>query len=183
MAVRKYTITLGTLTNNGVTCSNPTIELVDSGCLLLNCIDTTNNTYEVEVGEDCTEQCFDFLVTCESCGNCPPEVIQKCLCDSADDCEPCQECINGVCVDRCEEGQLCSEDGLCVGCTDSTQCVGDQQCINGECACPPGTTQDGDRCIECTDGEEDGCLICIDGFWVEKDCGEGACDPTTGDCV
>lgn len=179
----KHTITLGQVRNNGVVCQNPTVQLVDtSDCILIRCIDEDKGRYEIEVLPGCEQDCFDFLIQCEACHDCPPTVITKCLCDDSNDCGPCQICVEGICIDRCLPGQVCSDAGLCVGCTDDEQCPGDQECINGQCACPPGTTPQGDRCIECVNGATDGCLICIDGTWVVKDCGNGACDPTTGEC-
>jgi len=184
ISVKKFRVTVGDLTNNGVVCSSPTIILLDSGCAHLVCIDEENGIYEVQIADDCTDQCFDFLVQCEECHTCPPVEITKCICEDSSQCDPCQDCIDGICVDRCGDGEFCSDNGVCVGCLDNTDCPGELECINGECSCPPGSTQSGDRCIECsTNSDCDVCEVCQDGKCIEQDCGSGACDPDTGECV
>lgn len=183
MAVRKYTITLGQLTNNGVPCPNPVVTLVNSTGFAFNCIDEERGIYEVEVIGELTETSLQFLVQCEECGDCPPEVVIISICDTIDDCGPCEVCINGACVSQCAPGEICVND-QCVECVTSDDCPCNQVCINGDCSCPPGTTPNGDCCDECsTDSDCGVCEICVNGDCIPNDCGDQVCNPVNGDCV
>lgn len=182
--IRTYTVTLGQLTNNGVVCTDPVISLVNAQGLSFTCIDEASGTYKVEVLGELSSTSLQFLVQCEQCGDCPPEIIDVTICDDIDDCGPCEECVNGTCQSVCEPDEVC-DNGVCVDCLSNEDCPCNQVCINGSCTCPPSLpTLEGDCCIEC-DGNEDCdiCEVCVGGQCVPNTCGDFVCNPATGDCV
>ena len=109
-------------------------------------------------------------------------------------CGPCQECVNGECVDQCKPGEECvngncqpvdpCKDVTCAPCHNCVngecvdQCGPDQECVGGKCqdkdpckdvSCPP--------CHRCVNGE------CVDQCGPDQECVNGKCegiDPCEG---
>ena len=187
MAVKTYKITVGKVyeLSTGKECTNPTIILESVETALLKCIDKETNTYEVQTLEGTLDNCLTFQISCDTCEDCPPQYITKCLCNTSDDCSACTHCNGDECVDSCE-GKLCDEDKkLCVDCLKDTDCEGNEVCTNGVCDCPyglPFKTELG--CVECIDTTD--CpsgKTCVSGTCEEIDCAGGILDPETFECV
>ncbi len=171
-----------------LTCPNPEIIWGSNPNILKNCV-FKDGCIEVSILEDdlgkLKGKCIPYTIICDNCGNCPPKDGEACFCDNGDDCSNCQNCVTGVCVDKCP-GKICKPDGVCVDCMDGT-CPGNQQCIDGKCQCPPNKPyQDGNgNCYGCkSDTECPPCYKCDgSGNCVPRDCGNLACDPTLDRCV
>ena len=171
-----------------LTCPNPEIIWGSNPNILKNCV-FKDGCIEVSILEDdlgkLKGKCIPYTIICDNCGNCPPKDGEACFCDNGDDCSNCQNCVTGVCVDKCP-GKICKPDGVCVDCMNGT-CPGNQQCIDGKCQCPPNKPyQDGNgNCYGCkSDTECPPCYKCDgSGNCVPRDCGNLACDPTLDRCV
>jgi hypothetical protein len=136
-----------------------------------------DNCIIVKPDPDATgERCMEGWVFCADCetGNCEPIYFKRCYCETDEDCLECQECDpeTNICID------ICTQDDLDKG----------KICTNTGCECPPDKPYispfDG-SCVECIEGTTDPnnpCLICKNGKWEEKTCGDGKCDPTSGIC-
>ena len=125
-----------------------------------------------------------------ACGRCGPVGIDDCDgqdndCDGQIDedaqCATGQQCINGECVDPCQNaecpGAFVCVDGFCIDRCNALQCPEGQDCIEGACIdqCVGVDCSAGERCVSgrCV---PDNCfgLGCDDG----QICGvEGACEP------
>ena len=108
-----------------------------------------------------------------ACNSCEPVYFYKCFCDSKADCKSCQDCNEqGLCDDTCTPEQLAQG----------------KICTSAGCVCPPNkpyqhpTTG---KCVSCLENQvhpTNPCLVCTNGEWVLKDCGEGnICDVTITD--
>lgn len=186
-SVRTFDITIGTVYNNGVECSSPNVEYAGSEDIVVNCIDPDCGLFRVQIPPGNVEPCLTFIVTCEECDVCPPQVIKRCFCDIIDDCPDCNICVNGICEPQCPEDQCVN--GTCVECTADADCPCNQVCLNGKCVCPDGSSKDSTTgcCHFCDDdGDCDICNVCIEvngaRTCVPKEC-PGVCDPSTGNCV
>ena len=181
--LKKYNITISGVTQDGKTCSNPSVVLGDHEGVFLNCINGDN--YQIQVDEDYSgPNCLQFIVSCDDCATCPPQVITKCLCENTDDCSNCQECIGGICSDTCPDG-ICTDDNTCVECDDANPCPNNQVCTSGDCQCPPshpfllnGVCVQVEDCADCP-----ACTVCRDNNCYPVVCPEGVCDPLTDTCV
>lgn len=181
---RRYTLNIGTITQGGKPCVNPTITAHIVGGLTVPC-PYENGVIELVVDPTANIHCVDFVIDCEDCEKCPPQVIRRCLCETSDECQNCENCINGWCVPYCPDSKFC-DDGICVDCLDDTACPCDQVCVNGKCQCPnnkPYKDSNG-CCHECIDGQKrDGfCEICVGGKWVAIICPNSYPDPETCEC-
>lgn len=184
-------ITLGTLYFNGEVCTDPIIDLIGVQNVAIKCIDNDKGTYRVQTldGSD-LPACLSFIVKCGTCSECPPKVIDRCLCDTANDCsDPCSDCIGGICVTRCKPGEVCVND-TCVSCQTNTDCPCNQICTPTGCQCPTGTTLNplNNCCDQCsTNADCPPCSDCINiggaNVCVARVCPDGVCDPSTGECV
>lgn len=197
--IRTFTIEIGKVYNGSVECKNPHVELAGKQHIAVNCIDHDKCLYSVQLGPNDTEPCLKFIVTCEECDTCGPKIIDKCFCDTINDCKDCEICNEeGFCEPTCPDG-IC-DDGVCVDCDEEHPCSCNQICQNGHCVCPVGTTiNENGCCDECvipaTDADLfppsgcDVCEVCVDkgGYTVcePKDCNcdiTGKCG-TPGACV
>lgn len=182
--LKRYTLTIGTITQGGKTCVNPTVTASIYGGLAVPC-PYENGVIEVEIDPTANVHCVDFIIDCEDCEKCPPQVIRRCLCDTSDECQECENCIDGWCVPYCPDTKFCS-DGVCIDCLADTDCPCDQQCVNGKCQCPNDKPyQDSNGCCHaCIDGtKRDGfCEICVGGAWVNIICPSSFPDPDTCEC-
>lgn len=185
--IRTYTITIGTVMNGDEVCANPSVELIGWGDAAVNCIDSENGIYQIQIDGELTDNELTFVVSCDDCHVCPPQIITKRFCDDNGDCGDCEICgADGFCKSVCAVDQSCVN-GQCVDCTSSEDCPGNQQCINGRCQCPPGTTFNPTTglCEDCrTDSDCDTCEVCQGGVCTSKDCGDDqVCDPASGQCT
>ena len=124
------------------------------------------------------------MVQCDDCSVCPPIIIDRDLCTTSEDCADCEECIGGFCVPLCPD-TLCIND-TCVDCIGNDDCPDNKICSAGKCICPPDKpfTNKKGECVAClTDENCDACAYCSGGDCVPKECGDGVCNPLTGNCV
>ena len=184
---RTYTITIGKVFNGTKECTNPSVEIAGSSDIAINCIDSGAGIYTVQIGPNDTDPCIKFIVTCEECDVCPPQIIEKCFCDDIDDCDACQTCTNGFCQSLCPEDECVN--GQCVECISNTDCLCNQVCVNGSCKCPVGSVLNSNGCCDyCTSNDDcSNCEVCVNangyGSCVPIQCPNGVCDPTNGECV
>lgn len=102
-------------------------------------------------------------------------------CNNTNDCNPWEECVNGVCQKKCtpacESPSVCVE-GVCKcipNCTNRACGVGDG--CGGTCGdctickCPPDHTCTKDGCVECKPNCQG------------KTCGDNGCGGSCGDCA
>lgn len=187
MSILRYELCLSDILQGGTLCKNPTIRWEGLGEVEISCPFNDNcKCVEIQVPENAPSKCFNVIIDCEDCDKCPSQVITRCLCDSTEDCGPCEICIDGVCTSRCPE-KVCDEDrDICVDCKTSEDCPEDKICVGGKCVCPPDKPylQPDGRCTACIDdGNCPPCTRCVDGSCVPIDCGTGVCDPNKNDCV
>lgn len=196
--IRTYTIEIGKVYNGDKECKNPIVELAGKQHIAVNCIDPEGCLYTVQLGPNDQEPCLKFLVSCGECHSCGTKVIEKCFCDSIDDCDECEICKNGFCEPTCPDG-ICKE-GKCVECDEDNPCECNKICVNGKCVCPVGTELNENGCcdeciIPATDADlfpPSGCGVCEEcvdkgGYTVcePKECNcdiNGRCGPK-GECV
>ena len=188
--IKSTTITFGRLKFNGKDCQDPLVTLVGATNVAIKCVDENNNSYTVQSldGND-LPKCLTFIVSCGECSECENKVIERCLCSGPNDCGPCQDCVDGACIDRCKPGQDCVN-GRCVDCKSDGDCPCNQKCLPNGCACPTGTTLNpiNKCCDQCaTDGDCGPCFECVEingaKTCVKRPCADGVCDPETGGCV
>lgn len=183
-------IKLGTLYFNGEVCTEPNIQLVGYSNLAIKCIDDVNGIYRIQTLDGSAIPAeLTFVVSCGTCDECPPKVITRRFCSTNADCEPCHDCIDGVCVSRCTDSQTCVND-TCVSCQEDSDCDCNQVCTPTGCQCPTGTTFNPiNKCCDYCDSSTDcgPCSDCLNiggvNTCVPKVCPDGVCDPVTGDCV
>lgn len=175
-------ISLKNITQGGKPCKNPTITWDVPEQVDLPCKQKDDDSIEVEFPDG--YNCIDVIIDCDDCDQCPPVRKTICVCESDKDCSKCETCHSeGFCVEKPCDGFCNEETGGCQECRDNKDCFGQKECFNGKCQCPPGTFEEGDLCLECVDGEIDGCKICAGGYWEDLDCGDNyICIPGEG-CV
>jgi hypothetical protein len=180
--ISKYTLTIGTVYNNGKACLNPIIEVVGSGDFTTACIDKKNGVYELE-GILPENKCLDIIVSCGECHDCPPKEIRKCICSDDAECEDCETCNDsGFCESTCPPDEYCYGE-RCVECDPSTPCPNGQTCKSGRCVCPQNKPFNVNGvCLECIHTGVVNCNECKDGVLTPLPC-SGVCDPSSNDCV
>ncbi len=135
---------------------------------------------------DCAE--FDPCIGVPA--GCPPPLMPMCGCETDDDCEPQDVCVEEMCVEGCRDdascapGEIC-QDMICVsGCRDDGPCGAGEICRG--LACVEGCRDDDG----CEDGicEDEACLAYGIGCRVDGDCGAGdrceadRCVPAEPEC-
>lgn len=191
MQKAQITLNKSTILQGGEKCINPTITVTgtEDSCLLVNCIEDSSGNFKitVQIPDDCEDQCITYIIDCEDCNECPPQLITRCLCDVGGDCPNCFDCVEGFCQPiPCPTGQFCDPDtGDCVECVADIDCPCDQTCIDGTCQCPPDTYENSKGCcVECLTAEHcEGCDICSNGVCVGKSCPDGMLNEVNCDCV
>ena len=168
-----------------ILCQDASICLLSNPSLLYPCKNLGDGVFEVELPEGFSgNNCLDFYAICNDCEStsCPPVTMRVCPCITDEDCGDCGECVNGVCVFRCDE-ELCNN-GACEECNDNIPCTKcGTECINGFCNCPVGTfwSEEANCCVECDSSTPlPNCYVCQGFKIVRKDC---ICDDATGECV
>lgn len=179
----KYTINL---VDKGIgsTCEEVKIDWVTPlGCVVINSISKDGKKITVTYPDGCNER-IQAVVSCkDECQDCPTEIINIQPCENSSECPDCEECIGGLCVSICEDGNIC-DGNRCVECITAGQCPGNQICVAGGCTCPPGLKKYKGNCVECTPHDKlSDCDICVNGLISRKDCGNLHLDPITCDCV
>lgn len=186
--VKQFKITFKNIKDGELTCEQPIVKLFNySENIIQKCeFDTKDNSVNISIYEDALEglagTCIQFSVLCETCGKCPQKDGKICFCNNYTDCEECQDCISGLCVNRCPD-LLCIDD-KCVNCGDNDDCPNNQICVGGKCDCPPNQPyfdEVAQKCYGCqNDGECGPCYRCIDGNCVRLNC---ICDEDLDKCV
>jgi len=64
--LKRYTLTIGTITQGGKTCTNPTITAEVVGGLTVPC-EYADGKIEVQVDPTAVIHCIDFVIDCEDC--------------------------------------------------------------------------------------------------------------------
>jgi hypothetical protein len=205
----KHTINIEELATGGAMCSKSSIVWDDPKCAGIICEKNNGKTIKVSIPDDCDERCFWVTYTClDKCKDCDNEPIRMkvCPCEGPEDCENgCDDCIDGVCVSKCNDNEFCNDADTCVECDPDNPCPNGKQCVGGKCQCPPSkpyTNKDGD-CVPCLDGTcppgwlctPDGCEPpnCDEGVWSDSkqkcvtclnsgDCGPNECCNSDNEC-
>lgn len=169
----QVTLNISNITNNGVPCKDPVILILGTtGEIAFPCGDKVDKYGNIKLTLPTSEfanNCVKAIIKCDSCGNCPEEEVDICLCETGADCGQCEQCIDGVCVSKCKDGEKCL-DNTCVECVNNTECPPGFICINGTCVCL-GKINDRGECVECLgDNDCSVCATCSGGKCVEKEC-------------
>lgn len=191
----KFTIKISA-TLNGKACKNPQVEFIQgAGCIYPCEIKDNEITIETLPGStDCN--CIEGYIKCEDeCLNCPPQHFKKCFCDTTEDCQDCETCVDGLCIADCPD-KLCIND-TCCDCAVTEDCPKGFVCNGCGCNCIGTINSDGE-CVQCkTKGDCKSCENCIDGKCVPLECPNnlvcvnGGCgcpagtkyDPVTNSCI
>lgn len=154
----------------------PVIQWIipNSDCIASPCVECEDECITVEVVEGCSDNYIQVVLTYPG-SSCPDIIRNIGVCSSNNDCSNCENCEEGVCVEKCNGP--CDKHGICVDCLDDTYCEGDKKCINGSCQCPPGTTDLGNGvCAECYINEDcPECENCVNHKCLHKVCPGGHC--------
>jgi len=181
---RTYEISLEAA-KDSILCSNPTITFEKPNCPDIKC-DYKDGKIVVEYPADCPLECVYAIVDCgDECAFCEPERVEICPCVETADCPGCHDCIDNLCVSRCEEDETCV-DGRCVECESNEDCPCNQICVNGDCQCPADKPQEQpDGCCSDCQVDEDcpNCGICTSSGCQPKDCGDFYVDPDSCECT
>lgn len=145
-----------------------------SDCIVSPCVDCDEECITITMEEDCPTNYVEVVITYPG-SSCDPIKRKIGICESSSQCNACEHCDNGVCVDKCSGP--CDSQGMCVECLSKEDCEGDKICANGACQCPPGTTDLGENvCRECLVDENcPDCYTCEDIKCVPKVCPDGRC--------
>jgi hypothetical protein len=191
----KFTIKISA-TLNGKACKNPQVEFIQgAGCIYPCEIKDNEITIETLPGSnDCN--CIEGYIKCEDeCLNCPPQHFKRCFCDTSEDCQDCETCVDGLCIADCPD-KLCIND-TCCDCAVTEDCPKGFVCNGCGCNCIGTINSDGE-CVQCkTKGDCKACENCIDGKCVPLECPNnlvcvnGGCgcpagtkyDPVTNSCI
>lgn len=171
----------------GVSCANPVIKWEEQDGVFISCKGT--NIVASFLDSYTGPKCALLWIECPGCDGCYKEE-KVCFCENSSECSSCHTCnTNGLCVDYCD-GKICDGNGGCVDCDESHPCKGDKVCTGGGCQCPPDNPIDlGDnRCGQCNEasdcfGRYGKCSKCSGNKCIPiTTCGDGVCDPSTGNC-
>lgn len=180
MSVRKYKINVSDYIEGGAQCKTPTFTWDPTDCAGLVCESEDGSWIKVAIPEGCNETCFWVTYSCDDpCDDdCEPIRYKVCVCSGPEDCpDGCSDCINNVCVSKCEPGEFCNDADVCVECDDTHPCPNGKICVGGKCVCPPDKPYINSKgeCVPCTpescgpgfECTPDGCkpVDCVDGVW------------------
>jgi len=178
-------LTFSNITNNGKPCKDPIIFITGADNVAFPCGDKVDENGQIKLtvpdsvfGE---RQCITGVIKCAECDSCKEEDFKICLCDELNPCEACQECVNGICVDKCPDKKCV--DGKCCDCETATDCGNGYICNGCNCICPTGYKNTQGDCVECLTKAQCGpCEDCINGECVSR-CAPGLiCDGTECKC-
>lgn len=179
------TLTFSNITNNGKPCKDPIILITGADNVAFPCGDKVDENGQIKLtvpdsvfGE---RQCITGVIKCAECDACKEEDFKICLCDELNPCEACQECVNGICVDKCPDKKCVN--GACCDCEVSSDCGNGYICNGCNCICPTGYKNAKGDCVACLTNAQCGpCEDCINGECVSK-CAPGLiCDGTECKC-
>jgi hypothetical protein len=186
----QVTLNISNIQNNNVPCKDPIILVIGhEGEMAFPCTEKVdkNGNLKVSIPDDLfTNKCIKFVVKCSECDQCKETEFEACLCETGADCPNCSQCVEGICVTKCSEGEFC-KDNTCVECDENNPCPKGFICINGTCVCLGKINEKGD-CVQCLgDGDCSQCESCQDNQCVEKVCpnnltcisGDCSCPPGT----
>jgi hypothetical protein len=180
------TLTFSNITNNGKPCKDPIILIQGADNVAFPCGDKVDENGQIKLtvpdslfGE---RQCITGVIKCAECDSCKEEDFKICLCDYINPCENCQECVDGICVEKCPDPKKCVE-GKCCDCEEAADCGKGYICNGCNCICPTGYKNSQGDCVECLTNAQCGpCEECINGECVSK-CAPGLiCDGTECKC-
>jgi len=179
------TLTFSNITNNGKPCKDPIILITGADNVAFPCGDKVDENGQIKLtvpdsvfGE---RQCITGVIKCAECDSCKEEDFKICLCDELNPCEACQECVNGICVDKCPDKKCV--DGKCCDCEVASDCGNGYICNGCNCVCPTGYKNAQGDCVACLTNAQCGpCEDCVNGECVSK-CAPGLiCDGTECKC-
>lgn len=174
------TLNFSNVTNNGKPCTDPIILILGSNNVAFPCGDKVdaNGNIKLTVPDSVFEgrQCISGVIKCAECDSCKEQDFTICLCDENNPCEACQECVGGVCIDKCPD-QKCVN-GACCDCETSSDCGNGYLCNGCNCICPTGIKDASGNCVECLTNQQCGpCENCVNGSCVPT-CADGlVCSP------
>lgn len=184
------TLNIGEVTNNGVPCKDPIILVIGhEGEMAFPCTEKVdkNGNLKISLPDNVfTNKCVKIAVQCSNCDKCGEEERTICLCETGADCPNCSQCIEGICISKCKDGEFC-KDNTCVECDENNPCPKGFACINGTCICL-GKVNDKGECVECLGNGDCGqCETCQNNQCIEKVCpnnltcigGDCSCPPGT----
>lgn len=165
----QVTLSFENINNNGIPCKNPVIIITGSqGDIAYPCgnkIDDDGNIKLTIQESDFVGSCISGVIKCDECSHCPEVEFEACLCNTSADCEACQECVNGVCINICKSTEKCVNN-TCCECETTGDCGPGFYCNGCKCVCN-GKVNSRGECVECL-GKSD-CSSC-------QDCINGSCE-------
>jgi hypothetical protein len=179
------TLNFSNVTNNGKPCKDPVILILGSDNVAFPCGDKVdaNGNIKLTVPDSIFEgrQCISGVIKCSECDSCKEQDFTICLCDENNPCEACQECVGGVCIDKCPD-QKCVN-GACCDCETSSDCGNGYLCNGCNCICPTGIKDSQGNCVQCLTNQQCGpCEECVNGECVST-CADGlVCGPNGCTC-
>ena len=186
----QVTLNISNIQNNNVPCKDPVVLILGAtGEIAFPCGDKMDKDGNIKLTLPTSEfanNCIQVVVKCDECGHCPEEERTICLCETGADCPNCSQCVEGICISKCSDGEFC-KDNTCVECDENNPCPKGFACINGTCICL-GKVNDKGECVECLGNGDCGqCETCQNNQCIEKVCpnnltcigGDCSCPPGT----
>lgn len=182
------TLNISGVTNNGVPCKDPIILVIGhEGEMAFPCTEKVDKDGNLKISlpdNVFTNKCVKIAVQCSDCDTCGERERTICLCDTSADCPACSDCIDGICVTLCNDGEKCV-DNTCCECSTNGECAPGFFCDGCNCRCN-GKVNSRGECVECLSTNDCGpCQECKNGGCVDIVCpnnlicigGECGCPP------
>ena len=163
---KQVTLTFSNITNNGIPCKKPIIVLTgNNGNLAFPCSEKIDDKGQIKItipDDEFVGSCISGYIKCDECDHCDEKEFTACLCETSSDCPSCSECIDGICVTMCKDGETCV-DNTCVECTGDLDCPPGFYCNGKKCVCK-GKINNNGECVECLSTTDcPPCSECING--------------------
>src|SRR5699024_638955 len=181
--ISKRKFCIKNIVKQNVKCKTPKVTwtVPESDCLTTPCEGCNDECIEISFLEGCDINCIKVIVECPDCDDCPPIIDEVCFCTGDGECDKCDHCDEGICKTKCED--YCDDNGNCVEYASGT-CEDGKECIDGKCICPQSKVKVNNICYDCMEDNHCGsCEVCVNGKCVAKECFNGVCDPSTGECI